>query len=156
MKSSTCKRLDDVYLYSDYEYEIVKTGNGKMVWALVVVAGFILLMAWINYINLTNSRALERAREVGVRKVVGAAKEQLVSQFMMEALVVNLLAIVFAYTFIQVLQGQFNQLVGQELSLQQLFSSDFNGTPVWTIISTVLLIGTVVSGIYPSLVLSGL
>lgn len=146
--------LDDIYLYSDFEYEIIKTGNGTMIWALLSVAAFILLMAWINYINLTNSRALERAREVGVRKVVGAAKEQLIMQFMTEAVVINLLAVVFAFTFIQLLQGQFNQLVGVELSLMEMFRSDFNGTPVWIILSGIMLTGTAISGIYPSLVLS--
>lgn len=146
--------LDDIYLYSDYEYEIVKTGNGKMVWALMIVAVFILLMAWINYINLTNSRALERAREVGVRKVVGAEKRQLVAQFMTEAFVVNLLAVVLAFTLIQGLQSSFNDLVGVKLSLTSMLSTQFEGLPVWLLLVAVLLAGATVSGIYPALVLS--
>lgn len=146
--------LTDIYLYSDYEYEIVKLGNGKMVWALMIVAGFILLMAWINYINLTNSRALERAKEVGVRKVVGAGRGQLIVQFMTQAIVVNLLAVVLAFTFIQLLQNQFNALVSTDLSLLSMLKSDFRGFPVWALTAAVLLLGSTVSGIYPSLVIS--
>lgn len=146
--------LDDIYLYSDYEYEIIKTGNGKMVWALMVVAFFILLMAWINYINLTNSRALERAREVGVRKVVGAGRSQLIRQFMTEALVVNALAVVFAFTLIQIFQSQFNDLVGEQLSLMGTLTSQFNGVSVSVVLGAILILGTLLSGFYPSLVLS--
>lgn len=146
--------LTDIYLYSDYEYEIVKLGNGEMIWALMVVAAFILLMAWINYINLTNSRALERAREVGVRKVVGAGKGQLIVQFMTEAFVVNLLAVIIAFTFIQLLQSQFNGVVGTKLSLFSMLQSDFRDIPVWVLMTTVLLTGSAISGIYPSLVIS--
>ena len=67
--------LKDAHLYSDYEYDIAKTASGKAVWAMLIVAAFILLIAWINYINLTTSRALERAKEVGLRKVMGAFED---------------------------------------------------------------------------------
>jgi putative ABC transport system permease protein len=146
--------LTDIYLYSDYEYEIVKLGNGKMIWTLIIVAAFILLMAWINYINLTNSRSLERAREVGVRKVVGATKNQLIVQYMTEAILVNLMAVILSFTLIQVFQNQFNGLVNEELSLLEMLRSDFNGVPVWLLMTVILLVGSCVSGIYPSLVMS--
>lgn len=146
--------LTDIYLYSDYEYEIVKLGNGKMIWILTIVAGFILLMAWINYINLTNSRSLERAKEVGVRKVVGAERKQLIVQFMTEAVMVNFLAVLLSFTLIQVLQNQFNGLVSTELSLFDMLKSDFQGIPVWILMTALLVIGTGVSGMYPALVLS--
>ena len=148
------QRLTDIYLYSDYEYEIVKLGNGQMIWTLMLVAAFILLMAWINYINLTNSRSLERAKEVGVRKVVGAERSQLIIQFMMEAVMVNVLAVLLSFTLIQVMQSLFNGLVDTNLSLFSMLQSDFQNIPVWLILSLLLLVGTTVSGIYPALVLS--
>ncbi len=146
--------LDDVHLYSDYEYELGQIGSGKMIWSLVIVAGFILLMAWINYINLTTSRALERAKEVGIRKVVGAERGQLVRQFMTETVLVNFLAVVMAFTLIQLFQSQFNGLVALDLSLYDLLEAKFGGIPLSAIMGTVILLGTVLSGIYPALILS--
>ncbi|MEM1326508.1 MAG: FtsX-like permease family protein [Bacteroidota bacterium] len=65
------------------------TSSGKAVWSLLLIAFFILLLAWINYINLNSARAIERSREVGVRKVIGATRWELVKQFLAEALMVN-------------------------------------------------------------------
>jgi putative ABC transport system permease protein len=147
--------LNDIHLFSSgYEYEIGKTGNGKMIYSLIIIAAFILLMAWINYINLTTSRALERAREVGVRKVVGAEKRQLISQFMIETIVVNALALVIAFTMIQLLQVQFNSLVNLNLSLIDLLNSSFRGFPVLGIMGFIMCSGTLLSGLYPAFILS--
>jgi putative ABC transport system permease protein len=88
--------LKDVHLYSDYEYDIAKKSSGKAVWAMLIVALFILLIGWINYINLTTSRALERAKEVGLRKVMGALRGQLVRQFILESVLISLSAFLIA------------------------------------------------------------
>lgn len=147
--------LEDVYLYSDYEYENHATSDGSMVWTLIVVAAFILAMAWTNYINLTTSKSLQRAKEVGVRKVVGATKGQLVSQFLTESLVLNLLAFILAITLVQVSQSYFNTLVERDLSLIQFLTSKMSGLRiyVWSLAS--LLLGSLLSGIYPAFVISG-
>jgi putative ABC transport system permease protein len=78
--------LKKAYLYSDFEYEIGKTGNYRIVWSLLAIALFILVLAWMNYINLSTARSLERAKEVGIRKVTGASRMQLIKQFIVEAL----------------------------------------------------------------------
>ena len=78
---------------------------------------FILIIAWINYINLTTSRALDRAKEVGLRKVMGAVKMQLVKQFIFESLIITAIAFVFAIALVIALQSSFNQIVGTDLSL---------------------------------------
>ena len=146
--------LDDVHLYSDYEYEFGVIGDGGMVWSLVTIAGFILLMAWINYINITTSRALERAKEVGIRKVVGAERSQLIRQFLMETIVVNLIALVLSFTFIQLLQSEFNNLVELDLSLFTFLGANYLGIPTAAIVGGMLIIGTFLSGIYPAFILS--
>src|SRR6185369_8178959 len=92
--------LNKAHLYSNYEYDIATTASGKAVWAMLIVAIFILVIAWINYINLTTSRALDRAKEVGLRKVMGAFKKQLVIQFIFESLVITAMA--FGAAFILV------------------------------------------------------
>lgn len=147
--------VNDMHLNRDLQYEYIYTNDGTTVYALIAVAVFILLMAWINYINLTTSRSIERAKEVGLRKVIGAQRKQLIFQFFTEALFMNLLAAILAFTFIQLLQGSFNQLVEQDLSLYVLASSRVMGVPVTLLFAALLLIGTFLSGIYPAVVLSG-
>lgn len=146
--------LDDVHLYSDYEYEIADVGNGKMVWSLSIVAIFILIMAWVNYINLATSRSLERAKEVGIRKAIGANKRQLIKQFFAETILVNLLSVIVTVTFIQLFQGFFNRLVERELNLYTLLIQDLYAVPVFLIIIAIIAFGTFISGIYPAFMLS--
>ena len=70
--------LARAHLYSDYEYEIGRTGSATVVWGLFIIAVFIITIAWVNYINLSTARSVERAREVGVRKVTGATRGALI------------------------------------------------------------------------------
>ncbi len=147
--------VNDMHLNRGFQYEYIFTNDGTTVYALIAIAVFILLMAWINYINLTTSRSIERAREVGLRKVIGAERKQLVLQFFTEALFMNLLAAILAFTFIQLLQGSFNQLVEQNLSLYTLATSRVMGVPMALLFVALLLLGTFLSGIYPAIVLSG-
>lgn len=144
--------LRDAHLYSDYEYDIAKTASGKAVWAMLIVAGFILMIAWINYINLTTSRALDRAKEVGLRKVMGAFKSQLVKQFIFESLLITTLAIVVALVIVQVSQGTFNLIIGGNLSLWRILT----GASTTTVLILVAITGAgiLLSGFYPAFVLS--
>lgn len=147
--------INDMHLNRDLQYEYILTNDGTTIYMLIAVAIFILLMAWINYVNLTTSRSLERAKEVGLRKVIGAERKQLVFQFFAEALIMNILAAILAITFVQLLQFGFNQLVEQELSLLALATSRVMGVPVALLFLALLLVGTFASGLYPAVVLSG-
>ena len=144
--------LRDAHLYSDYEYDIAVTASGKAVWAMLIVALFILIIAWINYINLTTSRALDRAKEVGLRKVMGAVKMQLVKQFIFESLIITAIAFVFAIALVITLQSSFNQIVGNDLSLNSLFTS--LNLSQGMILILVFVAGSLLSGFYPAFVLS--
>ena len=119
--------LTRVHLYSDYEYEIGITGNSTVVWGLLVVALLIIGIAWINYINLSTARAMERAKEVGVRKVAGAGRSQLITQFLAESMLLNLIALVVAVTVVQLAQPLFNKLLDQQLSLAYLLGKGVGG-----------------------------
>src|SRR5258708_11518840 len=70
--------LARAHLYSDYEYEIGNTGSATVVWGLFIIAVFIISIAWVNYINLSTARSVERAKEVGIRKVARATRARLV------------------------------------------------------------------------------
>lgn len=143
------------HLFSDYEYEIGKINNGKAVWTLLVIAGFILLIAWINYINLSTARSLERAREVGVRKVAGATSGQLIWQFMSESIILNLIAAVIAVVLTMLLQPALNGLIGKPLSLTLLTGAGFGGYYLPAILACVFVAGVLLSGFYPAFALSG-
>ncbi len=139
--------LRDVYLKS--KRDGFETGNINNVYIFSVIAIFILLIACINFINLTTARSAERAKEVGIRKVVGAERFQLAGQFIGESVIICLLAFLLSVVMCTVLMPLFNLLAGKVIS-QNIFSHPSD------IFSLLLLAGTVgfIAGLYPSLVLS--
>ena len=140
-----------VHLYSDTEYEVTKTGSATVVLGLLIIALFIIGIAWINYINLATARSAERAKEVGVRKVTGATKAQLVRQFLTESLIINIIALAVAIVMASLAQNVFNGLVQHELSLSYLFQKGLGGIYV---ISFGLLV-IILAGISRIRILSG-
>ncbi|MBS1502593.1 MAG: FtsX-like permease family protein, partial [Bacteroidetes bacterium] len=142
------------HLYSDTEYEIIQTASSIVVWGLLIIALFIIGIAWVNYINLATARASERAMEVGVRKVTGASKGQLIRQFLTESLVINVMALIIAVILAVLFQQVFNTLVNQQLSLAFLFQKGFGGYLISIGLVAVVLAGIFVSGFYPAFVLS--
>ena len=140
----------DIHLKSDYTYEAEAPGSERAVVFLRIISLIILLIAWVIYVNLSTARAVNRAKEVGLRKVVGAVKGQLIGQFLLEAVLVNLLAAYLALLVSELLLPYFNQLVGK-----QLLPHVWNQPPFLLSLLVFFIIGTFVSGFYPALVLSG-
>jgi putative ABC transport system permease protein len=143
-----------VHLYSDTEYEIANTGSATVVWGLLIIALFIISIAWINYINLATARSVERAKEVGVRKVTGATQGQLIRQFLTESFLINIIALVIALVMVYLAQGVFNDLVQHQLSFAYLFKKGLGGYLISIGLIFVILTGIFVSGFYPAFVLS--
>jgi putative ABC transport system permease protein len=146
--------LSKAHLYSDFEYEIGVTGSATVVWALLVIALFIITIAWVNYINLATARSVERAREVGIRKVVGCERRQLITQFLAESALVNLLSMGIAIVLVLLLQSAFNKLLNYQLSLSYLFTKGLNGYSILIGLVSIVVVGIFVSGLYPAFVLS--
>ena len=147
--------LKDAHLYSaDLEYEIGQTSNGRTVWAMLLIAFFILLLAWINYINLSSVRAIERSKEVGVRAVFGAKERQLIGQFVTEAALINLVALVIAGLICAQVQPWYNQLLGTELSISLLWQNTAVQFYLLSALGLVFLSGILLSGFYPAWLLS--
>ena len=141
--------LNDIHLYSHLTEEFEPNGNINTLQFLGIIGLFILLIAWINYINLSTAKAVERANEVGVRKVMGAFKYNLMIQFMSESALVNLISIIIALMLCLLLLPFFNELAGLQIATQSLFQSNFI-----ILVLGVYLVGSLLSGFYPSLVLS--
>ncbi|HZY37644.1 MAG TPA: ABC transporter permease [Mucilaginibacter sp.] len=146
--------LLDAHLYSDTEYEIATTGSKTVVWGLLIIALFIISIAWVNYINLATARSVERAKEVGVRKVTGATQGQLIRQFLTESLLVNVMALGIALVLVAFFQNFFNELVSNHLSLSYLFKKGLGGYVISIGLVVVILTGVFISGFYPAFVLS--
>lgn len=142
--------IEKIHLTSDYIMEFKANGNEQTTYFLLIIGIFLIGIAWINYINLTTARSMQRAKEVGIRKVLGSYRSQLVKQFMFESGFTNLISIVISILLILAIYPYFNQFVG---------ISDPYTIPVdsffWIIILGMLLLGTILSGFYPALVLSG-
>lgn len=141
--------LNDIHLTSDMSEEAEPNGDDRVVFFMGLIGLFVLVIAWINYINLSTARAMERAREVGIRKVSGAEKRQLVGQFLVEAAFMNFISMLIALSLVVLVLPWFRNLSGIPFDQSFLVQS-------WFLILLPLLwsIGTFLSGFYPALVLS--
>lgn len=142
--------LTDIHLYSNYMQEPEPNGDGKTVYLLLGIAFFIVVIAWVNYINLATARAITRAKEVGVRKSVGSQRRQLIFQFLFESALLNGIAFLLALLLMAFALPFFNQISGQHLSFSLIASQRF-----WLALAGLYLAGVVLSGIFPAFVLSG-
>jgi putative ABC transport system permease protein len=142
--------LTDIYLFSHRRGEHGARGNVSLLYILAGVAVFILLIASVNFMNLATARSISRAKEVGIRKVVGARRQQLIGQFMGEALFMSFIALFLAIGISLVLLPLFTDLTGKMLSF------DYNnyGVSVALLLGFAAVVG-MIAGSYPALVLSG-
>jgi putative ABC transport system permease protein len=143
------QRITDIHLDSDFIGEFKSNGDRKAAYFLSIVAVLILVIAWINYINLSTAKSIERAREVGVRKVMGSFRTQLVQQFLFESLLLNTIAVLIAIGLVIVLTPSFSELTGRELGYLL-----FRETTFWVWMAGLIIGGALLSGLYPAFVLS--
>nr|MCU0447079.1 ABC transporter permease [Microscillaceae bacterium] len=139
----------DIHLKSNYFGEIGKNGSMTYVYTFSVIAIFILLIAAVNYMNLATARSLGRAREVGIRKLVGSFRTQLMGQFLIESIVLSYISLIISFILIELILPSFNQLAGKNLQLDYLNE--------WWILPILLIMGLIMgvfSGSYPAFFLS--
>jgi putative ABC transport system permease protein len=139
--------ITDIHLNSHLENEVQPNGDRNSVFALIFISIVILCIAWINFINLTLIRSIEHAKSIGLRKIVGAMKKQLIAQFMTEALITNLIGISIALLLVLIFKGWFasisNMPVVPSISGKYL-----------AIFAAIICTGILISGLYPALYLS--
>lgn len=141
--------LCDVHLRSTVEGGLEPGGSMTYIWLLGIVAALILMVACVNYINLTTAHAADRAREIGLRKVVGARRKQLFGQFMAESSLTTALASLLGLALVFIALPGFNNLTSKELHVSSL------GFPLAAGFVTLGLVVSLLAGAYPALVLSG-
>lgn len=141
--------LRDIHLHSNLRAEINPNGSLSSFRIFIGIAIFLLVVACINYVNLSTATALKRAKEIGMRKVVGAAFSQLVGQFLSESILISLIALAFSIGLAQLLLPGFNSLAQTQISFGAHMSLKF----LAIIFSSSILLG-LVAGLYPAIFLS--
>jgi len=139
--------IRDIHLHSHLRWEPEVNGDAETVYFLGLVAVLILVVAWVNYINLSTARSLMRAKEVGVRKVLGSRRTQLIRQFLCESAFFNILALILALIIVEITLPYFNRITEKPLSLSLLKGA-------WFPMALSLIAGSALSGMYPAFILS--
>ena len=142
-------RITDIHLFSHLDYEAEENGDIKRVYVFSVIALFILLIACINYMNLSTARSVLRAKEIGIRKTVGAQRKEIIAQFLAESVLMSWLAFFLAFGLTAMLLPWLNKLSGQELSINILLRWEV----LLPVILTPFIVG-IISGIYPAMFMS--
>jgi len=147
--SLTLQKLTDIHLTSHLDDEIEENGSSTRVYIFSAIALFILLIACINYMNLSTARSALRAREIGIRKVVGAQRKEIIAQFLSESVIVTYISLFIAFALTTLLLPAVNNMSGLHLSVNSLLALN-------VLLPVVLLpcIVGLISGIYPALFMS--
>ncbi len=141
--------MKDIHLRSNIIWELGTNGNILYVYIFFTVALLILIIACVNFMNLSTARSLKRAKEVGVRKTLGVQRRQLVIQFLSESVLLTAIATLLAILLVELLLPVFNNLIGKDLSLQTLL----NFRSIWILVVGTLLV-SLFAGSYPAFYLS--
>lgn len=143
------QKVTDIHLKSDLNYEIEANGSNSYVSIFILIAVFVLLNACINFINLTTARSANRAKEVGLRKVLGSDRKKLIIQFLSESIIISYVAVILALLLVELLLPQFNNLLNVNLNLS--LTDYLKLFPFAILFATVV---GVISGAYPAFYLS--
>ncbi len=143
------QRIEDIHLYSHKSYEAEANGNATVVLFLFYVALLVIIIAIVNYINLATAKSLDRAKEVGIRKVVGSSKVQLKVRFFIESFFVNLVSGLLCVVLIYVLLNDFRQIAGLPADF-----TVFDNPLFWMVWGALILFSTLFAGSFPAFILS--
>jgi putative ABC transport system permease protein len=144
------QRITDIHLHSKIQDEAEEGGDISVIYIFGAVSAFMLIIACINYMNLATARSANRAKEVGVRKVMGSQRKQLITQFITESVVLTLIALVLSIVLIYVSLPAFNGLANKHLPFDYILQ-----TPVVLTLLGVTFFSGIVGGSYPAFYLSG-
>jgi len=137
------------HLYSDFKDGVNTGGRIEFVWLFGAIGIFVLLLACINFMNLSTARSQKRAKEVGVRKVIGSARGQLIRQFFSESLLVVMLAFIFSILLVKISLPWFNEIANKQIS------PNLASLPLWLAAISFIFLIALLAGSYPAFYLSG-
>lgn len=140
--------VESIHLNSDLTKEISVNGNGKFVWFMLLIAALILIIAYVNYINLSTIKSFDRAKEVGLRRTFGSQRSALITQFFFESLILSFTGIIIAIILVLIFRSGFEELTG--ITLTFFFWTDYK---IFLPLLMLLVIGSFLSSLYPSYLL---
>ena len=145
--------ITNVHFNTKLQYDSPTNVDKTILYIFGIIAAFILLTASINYINLATARSLKRAKEIGIRKVIGASKRQLVFQYISESIILTFISFILAMSLVEFLMPQFNQLVGKNLTLvESIYSGE--GIIFGGVLLTLIFFLALIGGSFPAFVLT--
>lgn len=141
--------LTDIHLFSHLQEELEVNGDGTLVNALVVLALIIMVVAWVNYINLSTAISENKTRSIGIKKVIGASRSALMNQVLTEAVLFNFISVFIALASVHLLMPAFSNFAGIPLNYDLFYDK-------WLLLftSSAVVLGTYFSGLYPAVVVS--
>jgi putative ABC transport system permease protein len=140
--------LNDIYFEQYSAFDNVKHGDKTVVFIFISIAALIMLIACINFMNLATIRAVERSKEVGMRKVMGALRNHLIWQFIGESLMLALMSCALSIVLLLMLMPYYNQLLGYDLTVS------WNSPPIWLFLLGVIVVVGFLAGSYPAIFMS--
>jgi len=143
------QKFKDIYLHSNFAYDFIFKGDITNVITFSTIAFLVLIIACINFMNLTTARSSNRAKEIGLRKVVGAKRSSVISQFLSESILMSFVSFIIALAIVGVLLPKFNELSGKELTPAMLIEPS-----IVLMLILIALITGILAGSYPAFFLS--
>ncbi len=145
--------MDEIYLHSGHIkfQDVTHSGNAEIIVIFIAVAFLILLIACVNFVNISIARSVKRFREVGMRKVLGAGRQSLIFQFISESAIVTFISVIISLGLIQLVLPEMNTLLGTDFALKSVFTPGFSLS-----LGILFIIISLISGAYPAFYLSGL
>lgn len=141
--------IEGIHLHSNVGYELEANGNSRSIYFLSVIALVILVIAWVNYINLSTAQSEKRAKEVSIRKVNGATRGEVMTQLILESFLMNFIAVLISLILVQAAIPLVGSLLGKPLAFSLFTDSSFLVS-----VGILYVFGSLISGIYPAFVLS--
>jgi len=143
------QRLKDIHLHSNLLYELGVNGSSLLVYVMIILAVIVIIIAWINYVNLSTAITEQKSKSIGVRKIVGASRLGLIFQFLTESALFNFISIVTALVLVVLLLPSFSAFAGMPLDYSLLYNK-------WVCAALIcfMMMSAIMSGIYPSILIS--
>ncbi|MBN2172603.1 MAG: ABC transporter permease [Bacteroidales bacterium] len=146
--------LREVHMFSNLDADIETQGNLKFILVLFTITIFVMFIACINFINLSTAAALSRMKEVGVRRVVGATRRQIIRQFMTETVILSVISLVLAFIIIEIVQAFLPLLINNDTLVEQIRVYNSSFLQIVVVMIFILVFTDVVAGSYPALYIS--
>ncbi len=140
--------MDEINLVTGLHNELEAGVNKEILWLFFGIGIMVMIIAWINYVNMSTATSISRSKEIGIKKALGAIKKQLVSQFLLESTVLTMLALFISIALVLLISGRISEFFDIQLAI------GLQDLPFFLTLTIIILLGSIIAGIYPAMILS--